>query len=55
MTAYEQFLIVVFIALVVGICCGHLINRRRQRSFEEYERARREKKADVERLARKAL
>lgn len=55
MTAYEQFLIVVFVAIVVGVFCGHFINQRRERSIKEFERSRRERKAEVERLARKAL
>lgn len=55
MTAYEQFWIVIFVAIVIGVLCGHFIDRRRQRSVEEFERKRRERKAEVERSARKAL
>lgn len=55
MTTYEQILVVIFIALIVGVICWHLIDRRRQRSIEEFERGRRERKAEVERQARKAL
>ncbi|MCY1457542.1 hypothetical protein D9M71_748470 [compost metagenome] len=55
MTAYEQFWVVVFFAIVVGVLCGHFIDRRRQRAIEDFERKRRERKAEVERSARKAL
>ncbi|MEE4662790.1 hypothetical protein V2L09_02510 [Pseudomonas alliivorans] len=55
MSASEQFWIVVFIAIVIGMITGHLIERRRSRSLEEFELRRRERKAEVERAARKSL
>lgn len=55
MSASEQFWIVVFLAIVIGVVCGHVIDRRRKRSFEGFERKRRERKAEVERAARKSL
>lgn len=55
MSASEQFWIVVFLAIVIGVICGHFIDRRRKRSVEESERKRRERKAEVERAARKSL
>ena len=55
MTAYEQFWIVIFLVIVIGVIAGHLIDRRRQRSLEDFERKRRECKAEVERASRKAL
>jgi uncharacterized membrane-anchored protein YhcB (DUF1043 family) len=55
MTPAEQFWIAVFLVVVVGVIAGHFIERRRQRSIEDFERKRRERKAEVERAARKAL
>ncbi len=54
MSASEQFWIVIF-AVVIGVIAGHFIDQRRQRSIEDFERKRRERKAEVERAARKAL
>lgn len=55
MTPYEQFLIAAFLFVVIGVVVAHFIDRRRQRSVEDFERKRRERKAEVERAARKAL
>lgn len=55
MTLAEQFWIVVFLVLVIGVIVGHFADRRRQRSIEDFERKRRGRKAEVERAARKAL
>ena len=55
MSAAEQFWIVIFMAMVIGLLAGHFIDRRRQRSIEEFEISRRNRKAEVEREARKLL
>ena len=55
MSAYEQFLTVMLLAVVIGVVAGHFADRRRQRSIEEFERKRRDRKAEVEWAARKAL
>lgn len=55
MSAPEQFWLVMFFAIVIGVITGHFIDKRRQRSIENFERKRRERKAEVERAARKAL
>lgn len=55
MSASEQFWIVIFFAFVFAVLAGHFIEKRRQRSIDEFERKRRERKAEVERAARKAL
>lgn len=55
MSAAEQFWIVVFVAVVIGVITGHLIERKRAQTTAELDRRRREHKAEVERAARKAL
>jgi hypothetical protein len=55
MSAAEQFWIVIFMAMVIGLLAGHFIDRRRLQSIEEFERGRRERKEEVERSARKSL
>lgn len=55
MSATEQFWIVIFFAVVIGVIAGHLIEKRRRQSIEEFERKRRDRKSEVEREARKAL
>ena len=55
MSAYEQIWVVMFLAVAIGVIAGHFIDKRRQRSFEDFERKRRDRKAEVERAARKAL
>ena len=55
MSTSEQLWLVIFLAVVIGLVTGHLIDRRRLRSIEEFERKRRDRKAEVERAARKAL
>lgn len=55
MTAYEQFITVMFLVVVTGVIAGHFIERRRQRSIADFERKRRDRKSEVERAARKAL
>ena len=55
MSVSEQFWSVVFFAVVIGVIAGHFIDKRRQRSIEDFEWKRRERKAEVERAARKAL
>ena len=55
MSPSDQFWIVMFLVVLLGVVAGHVIDRRRQRSIACYERKRRERKAEVERAARKAL
>ena len=55
MTLAERFWIVVFLVLIIIVIAGHFADRRRQRSIEDFERRRRDRKAEVERAARKAL
>jgi uncharacterized membrane-anchored protein YhcB (DUF1043 family) len=55
MSASEQFWIVIFFAVVIGVIAGHFIDKRRQRSIEEFESKLRGRRAEVERAARKAL
>lgn len=55
MSASEQFCLVMFFAIVIGVITGHFIDKRCQRSIENFERKRRERKAQVERASRKAL
>lgn len=55
MSLSEKFWIVCFLVMVAVLIVGNLIDRRRQRSIEEFERGRRERKAAVERAARKSL
>ena len=55
MSAYEQFLTVMLLVVVIGVVAGHFVDRRRQRSIADFERKRRVRKAEVERAARKAL
>ncbi len=55
MTLAEQFWIVIFLSLVVGVIAGHFIERRRKQSLAEFERKRKARKEEVERAARKAL
>ena len=43
--------VLIALALVTGV----VIDRRRKRAVEEFERKRRDRKAEVERAARKAL
>lgn len=43
--------VLIALALVIGV----VIDRRRKRAVEEFERKRRDRKAEVERAARKAL
>ena len=43
--------VLIALALVVGV----MLDRRRKRSVEDFERKRRDRKAEVERAARKAL
>lgn len=53
MSASEQFWVVIFMAMVIGLLAGHFIDRRRQRSIAEFEQARKARKEEVERAARK--
>ena len=55
MSATEQFWIVIFFAVVIGLIAGRFIDKRRQRSIDDFERKRRERKAEIERSARKIL
>jgi len=55
MSPAEQFWIVIFLAMVIGVVTGHFIDRRRMRSIEEFEQKRRARKEEVERAARKTL
>ena len=55
MSPADQFWIVIFFALVIGVIAGHFIDRRRQRSIAEFEQNRKARKEEVERAARKAL
>ncbi|ETF07025.1 hypothetical protein [Pseudomonas moraviensis] len=55
MSASEQFWIVIFFAVVIGVIAGHFIEKRRNQSIKDFDRKRRERKAEVERAARKAL
>jgi hypothetical protein len=55
LSAYENFWVVAFLIVVIGIATGHFVDRRRQRSIEDFERKRRNRKAEVERAARKSL
>ncbi|MBI6727697.1 hypothetical protein QIT82_gp59 [Pseudomonas phage psageK9] len=55
MSTSEQFWVVVFVVIVIGVIVGHFVEIRRNRSIQEFERRRRERKAEVERAARKSL
>ncbi|MBC3948334.1 hypothetical protein [Pseudomonas folii] len=55
MITSEQFWVVVFVAIVIAAIVGHFVERRRNRSIQDFERRRRERKAEVERAARKSL
>jgi len=55
MSTSEQFWVVVFVAIVIAVIVGHFVELRRNRSIQEFERSRRERKAEVERAARKSL
>ena len=55
MTLVEQFWVVVFLILIIGVIVGHFADRRRQRSIEDFVGKRRGRKAEVERAVRKAL
>jgi flagellar biosynthesis/type III secretory pathway M-ring protein FliF/YscJ len=54
MTISETFHIAVLLLIVVGVIIGHFVETRRNRSVEDLERMRRERKAEVERAARKS-
>ena len=55
MSPADQFWIVIFLALAIGVIAGHFVDRRRQRSIAEFEQARKARKEEVERAARKVL
>ncbi|SDH69811.1 hypothetical protein SAMN05444503_105190 [Pseudomonas sp. BS3767] len=55
MGAFEMFWVVAFIFIIIGLIAGHFLEVRRSRSIEEFERKRRDRKAEVERAARKSL
>lgn len=43
------------VLIALALATGVVIDRRRKRAVEEFERKRRDRKAEVERAARKAL
>lgn len=55
MTPAELFWIVIFLALVIGVIAGNVVDRRRKQSLAEFEQKRKARKEEVERAARKAL
>ena len=55
MSAYERFMSAMFVVFVFGVIAAHLHSRRRQRLVMEAARRLRERKAEVERAARKSL
>jgi heme exporter protein D len=55
MSAYQRFMTAMFIVFAIGVIAAHLHSRRRQRLILEEARRRRERKAEVEYAARKAL
>lgn len=55
MSAAESFLVAIFLMLALGAIVAHFVDRRRQRSVDEFKRQHRERREEVERQARKSL
>lgn len=55
MTPNETFYVAVLLLIAVGVIIGHFVETRRNRSIEDFECKRRERKAEVDRAARKSL